>query len=83
MVAVGISVIGGDLLYVKFKWIPMWVSMIALFAPSCWVYARFFTEKHQDTQVPITVQDLGDAATSGKWVKHYDTPVASLFRTLE
>jgi acyl carrier protein len=31
--------------------------------------------------VTITVQDLADAATSGKWVKRYHEPGEELFRT--
>jgi hypothetical protein len=83
MVAVGIAVIAGGLLHKMVKWIPMWASMIAALAVSIWVYARFFTKGHPDWQVPITVQDLVDAATSGKWGKHYAAREVSRFLTLE
>ena len=83
MVAVGIAVIAGGLLHNRVEWIPIWASMIAALAASIWVYASYFTDGHAERQVPITVQDLVDAAASGKWVKHYETPVASSFQTPE
>jgi len=83
-VAIGAGSIAGALLHEAVKWIPAWVSMIALSAAFCWIYGRFFMDRgFRDGTTPITVQDLVDAAHSGKWVKRYDKPVASLFRTLQ
>jgi hypothetical protein len=84
MVAIGAGAIAGALLHEAFKWIPAWVSMLSPTAVFSWIYSRFFVERDRDRgTTPVTVQDLVDAARSGKWVKQDDVPVASLFRTIE
>ena len=82
MVVIGVGVVAGGLLHEAFKWIPAWAGMIVLVALFCWIYGKFFGEP-QEEKIPITVQDLVEAASSGTWIKHYDEPAASLFRTLQ
>jgi hypothetical protein len=74
LVVIGASIAVAAILHELVKWVPMWASTIALVALSCWIYSRFF---HQ-AKLPVTVQDLVDAAVSGKWVKEYEErPVVS------
>ncbi|HWC99823.1 MAG TPA: DUF1493 family protein [Candidatus Sulfopaludibacter sp.] len=76
MVMIGVGVVAGGLLHDLFKWIPYWAAMIVLVAIFCsiytWIYGKFFGEP-QDQKIPITVRDLVEAASSGTWVKHYDS----------
>ena len=64
-------VVVGDLLHLAFHWIPGWAAMIALIVVASWAYFRFFADRNPDV-IPVTVQDLVDAAKAGKWVKQYD-----------
>jgi hypothetical protein len=82
MVVIGASVIVGGFVHEVVKRIPAWLSMIGAAVLFSWIYGKFFVEQ-QPGKTPITVQDLVEAASSGKWVKHYDEPAASLFRTLQ
>ena len=73
MVMIAVGVVAGGLLHDAFKWIPGWVAMMVLVAIFCliysWLYEKFFG-KPQDEKIPITVQDLVEAASSGTWIKH-------------
>jgi hypothetical protein len=55
--------------------------MIAMTASFGWMYYKTFGEP-QEEKIPITVQDMVDAARAGKWVKVYAQPAAKLFRSL-
>jgi hypothetical protein len=74
-------VVVGDLLHRAFHWIPGWAAMIALIVVAGWAYFRFFADRNPDV-IPVTVQDLVDAAKAGKWVKQYDDDGAPMFRTI-
>jgi len=80
MVVIGAAVVLGDLLHRAFQPIPSWAWMIALIAVSLWVSNKLFTERVEPS--PITVQDLVDAAISGKWDRQYES-TEILFRTLQ
>jgi len=82
MVVIGVGVVVGGLLHEAVKWFPMWAAMIVVVALLCWIYGRFFNEPQGD-KTPITVRDLVDAASSGRWRKHYEEPADSLFQTLQ
>jgi acyl carrier protein len=68
MVIIGAAVIAGDLVHDAVRWIPTWLAMIGLIGMFGGAYFKFFN-RHQNEAVPVTVQDLIDAASSGKWVK--------------
>jgi len=80
-VAIGAGIVGGDALHVAVRRVPAWAFKIALIAVFCWIYAKFFNGS-QDDRIPVTVQDLVNAATSGRWVKQYDASAVKMFRTL-
>jgi hypothetical protein len=70
VIVIGASVFVGDLLHQAVRRIPVWGWMIVLILAFGWAYSRFFTERRGLN--PITVQDLVDAARTGKWVKEFD-----------
>jgi hypothetical protein len=74
MVMIGVGVVAGGLLHDAFNWIPAWAAMGVLTTLFCgiygWIYSRLLGEP-QDDKIPITVQDLVEAANAGKWVKSY------------
>jgi hypothetical protein len=85
MVVIGVGVVAGGLLHQAFKWIPDWMAMIVLVALFCWIYGWIYGKlfgEPQNEKISITVRDLVEAASSCKWVKHYDESAVSLFRTL-
>lgn len=69
-------VVLGDLLHRAFNRIPASVWMIALFVVVGWVYFRFFTGRDWEGVIPVTVQDLLNAAKERKWMKKYDRGAA-------
>jgi hypothetical protein len=79
LIAIGASVVIGDLLHRVVHPIPSWALTIVLLCALAWAYNRFFTEGPNLS--PITVQDLVDAASAGKWTIYYDERVVE-FRTL-
>jgi acyl carrier protein len=81
-VVIGVGVIAGGVLHAAVEWIPAWAAMIVFVGVLSWVYSKFFND-HKDVTISVTVQDLVDAATLGKWVRQYEEPAPSLFRTLE
>jgi hypothetical protein len=48
----------------------MWAWMIALLVAYLVVHAKFFSEPVNS--IPITIQDLVDAAISHRWDRQYD-----------
>jgi hypothetical protein len=62
--------------------IPLWLAMIGVIVLSFWICGKFFVE-HQPVKTPITVQDFVAAASSGKWVIHYEEAATYLFRSLQ
>jgi acyl carrier protein len=68
------TVILGSLLHRVLLQIPGWAWMIALLGALLWVYNKSFAKP----SIPITVQDLVDAAASGKWKLHYEARPESL-----
>jgi hypothetical protein len=79
LIVIGAGVTLGGLVHEAVNRIPAWASTIALTALFWWVfgwvYSKFFSDEPYGNKVPITMQDLVDAATSGQWVKHYEEPV--------
>jgi hypothetical protein len=72
----------GAVLHEFVKRIPAWAWMIAALPVIGWIYTRFFLDRDPDDgKIPITVQDLVDAAGSGKWMRRYES-TEILFRTL-
>jgi hypothetical protein len=69
VVVIVVAVVASSLLHDAFKRIPIWLSTIVLIGVFGWVYNKFVAEPQE---VSVTVRDLVDAATSGRWVKHYD-----------
>jgi acyl carrier protein len=80
MSPVGIVLLAALALNAAFKWIPFWASIIALGAVFCWFFGKSLLET-VGHKLPITVQDLVEAATSGKWLRRYEEPVGPLFRS--
>lgn len=80
MVVIVAAAFAGELVHRAVQWIPMWGAAVALFAAFCWGYFKFIYEPY-DSRLPITVQDLVEAAASGEWVKDYETSL--LFRALQ
>lgn len=81
LIVIGAGVIAGGVVHEVFRSIPVWAPMIALVGVGGWIYSRIVDET-QDAQIPITVQDLVEAASSSKWVKKYDSDVGSLLQRL-
>jgi hypothetical protein len=67
---IGAAVIAGTLLHLAMNRIPAWASIPVLIPALAWVFRNVFNN-YSDEKVPITVNDLVEAATSGKWVKRY------------
>jgi hypothetical protein len=82
IVLVVACVVLGDLLHRAIHRIPGWAAMIALIVVAVWIYNRFFADRDQPGVIPVTIQDLVDAAKAGKWVKQYDDDGAPMFRTI-
>lgn len=80
MVVIFVGVMAGGLLHDTFRWIPEWVTIPVLVALLAWFYGKVLGEP-PDEKIPITIQDLVDAANSGRWVKLYTDPTAPSFRT--
>lgn len=78
MIAAGAAAILVDLLHRAYPPIPAWAWMIALPIACLFVHAKFFAEP--DDCVPITIQELVDAAISRTWDRHYE-PQATMFRS--
>ena len=78
MIAVGVAAILGDLLHRAYPPIPAWAWMIALPIACLFVHAKFFAESADC--VPITIQELVDAAISRTWDRHYE-PQGTMFRS--
>lgn len=72
IVAIVACVVVGDLLHRTFHRIPGWAAMIALIVVAGWAHFRFFTDRDREGAIPVTVQDLVEAAKAGKWVKQFD-----------
>lgn len=79
LILIGVCVVLGGFVHEVIRWIPVWASTIVLTAISFWVYGRFFSER--DEKKPVTIQDLVDAARSGKWGMTY-TDAEPMFRML-
>jgi acyl carrier protein len=73
-VVVVAAAFAGGLLHMAVYRIPAWASIIALIAVFGWICRKFFNYYEPEEKIPITVQDLVDAAASGKWVKQYGGP---------
>ena len=71
MIVIGAAVILGGLVNTVWKAIPEWVGMIFFLALLGWIYSRLFIDRGKVETVAVTVGDLFEAATVGKWVKHY------------
>jgi hypothetical protein len=83
LIGIFVSVAVGAVLHEFVKRLPAWAWMIAVLPVIGWIYTRFFLDREpDDAKVPITVQDLVDAARSGKWVRKYES-TDGLLRTLE
>jgi len=78
MIAVGAAAILGDLLHRAYPPIPAWAWMIPPPIAYLFVHAKFFAEPADC--VPITIQELVDAAISRTWDRHYE-PRATMFRS--
>jgi acyl carrier protein len=74
VVVVVAAALAGGLLHMAVARIPAWPSIIALIAVFGWMCRKFFNYYEPEEKIPITVQDLVDAAASGKWVKQYGGP---------
>lgn len=82
IVLIVVCIVLGDLLHRAVNRIPGWAAMIALIVIAVWTYNRFFADRDQPGMIPVTVQDLVDAAKAGKWVKEYTDDGAPMFRTI-
>ncbi len=82
MVVIGVAVVLGDLLHRVFQFMPGWEWMIVLLIAFGWAYQRIFASGERDDVLPITVGDLVEAVSHGRWTKQYGESV-SLFRTLQ
>jgi len=72
-VAILAAWIGAAVLHIYAGW-PIWVGVIVLMILGFINWRAF-----RRTRVPITVQDLVDAARAGKWVMEYDfSPIGNL-----
>lgn len=74
VVVVVAAAFAGGLLHMAIERIPAWASIIALIALFGWICRKFFNYYEIEEKTPITIQDLVDAAASGKWVKQYGGP---------
>jgi hypothetical protein len=74
VVGMGAAVLVGVLLPAAVRWNRAGAAAlaIALIAVTGWVFSSTARFK----KAPVTVQDLVDAATSGKWVKQHDRAAA-------
>jgi hypothetical protein len=81
LIVIGFSVAVGAVLHEFVKRIPAWAWMIAVLPALGWIYTKLFLD-HDGGKIPITVQDLVDAARSEEWLMQYDA-TDILFRTLE
>jgi hypothetical protein len=80
LIAIGAAVIVGDLLNRAYRPIPTWAWMTALLVAYLFVHGKFFSEPVN--YIPITVQELVDAAISHKWNREYELEEA-MFRSLQ
>jgi acyl carrier protein len=74
LIGIFLSVAVGAVLYEFVKRIPALAWMMAVLPVFGWIYTRLFLDRDPDDgKIPITVQDLVDAARSGKWMMPYET----------
>lgn len=71
-IVVGAAVAAGSLLHIALDRIPAWALIVALVTVFGWMCRKVFNYYRRDEKLPITVQDLVEAAAAGKWVKRYE-----------